>query len=465
MSARKWTRREVVGFALAAAASSHLPGSRARAGPDPRPTWRAGEPLPWRNWSGFQVCQPAQRLGPASESELVELLRQSSGVLRPAGTGHSFSPLVPSDGALLFLDRLSGVVSADAPSLQAEVLAGTRLSMLGPELAAHGQAMPNLPDIDYQTLGGAIATSTHGTGALLGSLSSCVVALTLATPGGELLECDETRNAEVFHAARTSLGALGVVTRFRLQNRSEFKLVEKTSWRDLDDLLADLARERDANRCFEFYAFPHAEVALAIATNETDAEPYSIGSDDPGGLKLLQTLFELTRWLPGIGTPLYDALLRKSGTTEHADWSHRVLTHPRTTRFNEMEYTVPAEAGPECLREVLHAIRELGLPICFPIECRYVREDDVWLSMFYRRPGFSISVHQFADQDFHAYFAAVEPIFWKYEGRPHWGKLHTLDAARLDSLYPRFRDFQALRSSLDPRGRLVNPHLASLLGV
>jgi len=464
VSRRGVTRRELLRGALATGATLCLPGSCARAGAT-QPAWLDGGPLPWRNWSGFQTCRPAQRLGPASESELVALFRDSSGALRPAGAGHSFSPLVPSDGALVFLDNLSGVVDVDAPSLQAEVWAGTRLAELGPLLDARGQAMPNLPDVDYQTLGGALATSTHGTGALLGSLSSCAVGLTLATPGGELLECDATRNAEVFHAARSSLGALGVVSRFRLQNSRPFKLVEKTAWRDLEDVLANLARSQTENRCFEFYAFPHAEVALEITTNETDVEPYTEGSDDPGGLQLLQTLFELTRSLPGIGTTLYDALLRRSGTTEHADGSYRVLTHPRTTRFNEMEYTVPAEAGPDCLREVLRTIRERELDVCFPIECRTVREDDVWLSMFYRRPGFSISVHQFAELDFAPYFDAVEPVFWKYEGRPHWGKLHSLDASRLEPLYPRFRDFLDVRSRLDPRGRLVNAHLHTLLGV
>ena len=114
---------------------------------------------------------------------------------------------------------------------------------------------------------------------------------------------------------------------------------------------------------------------------------------------------------------------------------------------------------------VVRTLRERNLPICFPIECRYVREDDVWLSMFHRRPGFSISVHQFADENFRAYFDAVEPIFWKYEGRPHWGKLHTLDASRLEALYPRWRDFQEVRRALDPSGRLVNPHVGKLLGI
>ena len=228
MSRRGLTRREFVRGALATGAAFCLLPGRARS-TDLRPAWLEDGALPWSNWSGLQRCAPVRRLGPASEGEVAALLREASGVIRPAGAGHSFSGLVPCDGALLFLDRLSGVVAADASNLQAEVWAGTRLGQLGPELATHGQAMPNLPDIDYQTLGGAIATSTHGTGALLGSLSACVVGLSIATPSGELLECDETRNAEVFHAARTSLGALGVLTRVRLQNRAPFKLVEKTS--------------------------------------------------------------------------------------------------------------------------------------------------------------------------------------------------------------------------------------------
>jgi FAD-linked oxidoreductase len=460
------TRRELLRAALAAGASAaglaacereerHVPVSE---------EWSPGEPLPWRNWSGIERCVPARRIAPASEAELVALLASGDFPLRPAGTGHSFSGLVPSDSALVFLDSLAGVISADAAALSAEVWTGTRLWRLGPALAALGQAMPNLSDIDYQTLGGALATSTHGTGARLGSLSSCVTGLWLATPSGELLECDARRNAEVFHAARTSLGALGVVTRVRLANRAAFRLVERSRFVPLESLLADLARERDANRHFELYAFPHADTALAIATNESEQAPDATGGDDPEAILLLRTLFRWTRALPGVGMRLYDAFLRSQPASERAGESHEVLAHPRTVRFNEMEYTVPAELGPECLRAILAEIRARDLPVCFPLECRFVREDDVWLGMFHERAGFSISIHQFQDEDWRPYFAAIEPIFWKFAGRPHWGKLHSLDAARLAALYPRWSDFQAVRRSLDPRGRLMNAHLTRILG-
>ena len=90
-----------------------------------------------------------------------------------------------------------------------------------------------------------------------------------------------------------------------------------------------------------------------------------------------------------------------------------------------------AEAGPACMREILDTIQEKKLPLSFPLEYRYVKADDIWLSMFEGQDGCSISIHQFGDMDYKAVFAEIEPIFWKYGGRPHWGKIHTLDAKRL----------------------------------
>jgi FAD/FMN-containing dehydrogenase len=250
----------------------------------------------------------------------------------------------------------------------------------------------------------------------------------------------------------------------RLANRAAFRALEVSRFVELEELLSALAHERDANRHFEFYAFPHAGVALAIATNESVDAPRKTGADDPEAVYLLRSLFRLTRRVPGLGPRLYDAFLRHQPPSEHLDASHAVLAHPRTVPFNEMEYTVPAAAGPECVRAVLAEIRARDLPVCFPIECRFVRADDVWLSMFHERDGFTISVHQYVDEDWRPYFAAIEPIFWKFGGRPHWGKLHSLDAAHLAALYPRWSDFAQVRRSLDPGGRLTNAHLARILG-
>jgi len=467
----RWTRRDLLRATLAGAAAGLLPSC---GHPDPRSReapllpYQSGGPLPWHNWAGNQACRPLGRAAPASEGEVLDVLTRDSRGLRPVGAGHSFSALVPSDGVLLSTDLLHGIVSIDPAREQAEVWAGTRLHALGPLLQAHGQALPNQPDIDYQALGGAVATSTHGTGVGFGSLSSRVVGLTVATTGGALLTCNADENAEVFHAARCSLGALGIVTRLRLQNQASFELVETSRFEPLEPVLEDIERRRRENRHFEFHAFPHTSLALVVSTNEGSGGPGANAPDDPEAVYQLREVWDAVGGLPGIGEPLYGWLVGAVGAdvpVERAGPSFQVFAHDRIARFREMEYTVPAEAGPACLREILATIREREIPVVFPIEYRYVKQDDVWLSMFHDRDGCSISVHQYADQDHTAYFAAIEPIFWKYDGRPHWGKLHTLDATRLAALYPRWKDFTTLREALDPAGRLLNPHLRAVLGV
>ena len=462
-------RREFLRGAVAASAAGMLAGCRPTTtgdAPQVDAAYVPGEPLPWRNWGGNQACRPEARLAPATEDEIVSALSGAHGHVRPVGAGHSFSGLVPTDGALLATDMLNGLVSTDAETLQCEVWSGTRLHQLGPLLEAESLAMPNLPDIDYQTLAGAVSTSTHGTGATLGSLASIVEGVAIATPSGELIECDRTTQPEVFHAARCSFGALGVLTRLRIQCVPPFELAQRIHFEPLDGVLEDVVRLRDSHRHLEVLAFPHTSMAQVLLTDPDDGTTESTGvqSDDAESLR---EAYRLLGGIPGVGDFLFDAAFRATTAgmnTVHAGPSWRVLTHTRLARFKEMEYTVEADAGVECLREIMQTIREQEIPVVYPVELRYVKRDDIWLSMFHERDGCTISIHQFADERHGPVFDALEPIFWKYEGRPHWGKLHTLDAARLSALYPRWRDFQEVRRALDPEGRMLNPHLRELLG-
>jgi FAD/FMN-containing dehydrogenase len=207
---------------------------------------------------------------------------------------------------------------------------------------------------------------------------------------------------------------------------------------------------------------------VTIATDLAQPGDKDEGEDDPQAINTLRSVFNAVRWLPG-GDTLYSKALSTfmagDASTVRTGPSFQVFPHVRVVRFREMEYTVPAEAGPACVREILATVKQRNLPVCFPLEYRYIKADDIWLSMFEGRDGCSISVHQFGDVDFKPYFAEIEPIFWKYEGRPHWGKIHTLDAKRLAALYPRhWKDFQEVRRALDPQGRLLNAHLKTLFG-
>ena len=423
----------------------------------------------WRNWSGAQSCIPTDRVGPADEAKLVDFLRSNKGVVRPVGSGHSFSALVPTDGTLLSLNRLSGLLSYDPESLEAVFGAGTLLSQTGAPLKEVGLGMQNMSDIDYQTLGGLYATSTHGTGITLGSMSTQITGLRLVTAKGDVIDCDRERQAEVFNAACVSLGALGVITRFRLQCQPAYRLHEKMWLAKTEDVLADIDRHLKENRHFEMQVLTHSDYALAIALNETDAPANSDGGEaEEGGneyVRLIEMLHKYGSDFPRARRAIMNFVARQVEFDERIADSFAIFANVRNVRFNEMEYEVPAEAGPDCLREIMKTIHDKNLPTWFPIEYRYVKGDDLMLSQFHGRDSASISIHQYYEMDYHGYFSVIEPIFWKYEGRPHWGKLHSLNAGVLRNLYPRWKDFLAVRESLDPQGRFLNGHLRSIFGV
>ena len=175
-----------------------------------------GRTIPWRNWSGNLVAHPAKRFSPASESELVDYLKVSRGAVRPVGSGHSFSALVPTDGDLIVIDQLKGLLDHDEVNETATFAAGTRLGDMGPLLDRVEQAMINLPDIDRQTLAGATATATHGTGIRFPCLSGFVEEIRLLTMKGETLDVSASKDIDLFNAASVSLGALGIVTSMKL---------------------------------------------------------------------------------------------------------------------------------------------------------------------------------------------------------------------------------------------------------
>lgn len=423
--------------------------------------------IPWRNWSGAQTCLPAARLAPGSEDELAGLIRAAVGPVRPVGSAHSFSALVPTDGTLVSLANMTGLIGHDAAATQAEFWAGTRLADLGEPLAKLGQALPNMSDIDYQTLAGALSTSSHGTGVRFKSYSAYVVGLRLVTAKGEVLDCDAQRNREVFDAARVSLGALGVITRYRLQNRSAFRLHSRQWVQKTEELLEQMPRLVADNDHFEIMPLIHSDMSVAIAHNETDAPiaPKTAAEGDSERTELLDAVHRHLREYPRLRGALIDFVADKLSFEEEVDHSYKIFANVRDVRFNEMEYSVPAEAGPACLRDILKTIRDKNLNSWFPLEYRYVKADDIPLSMFGGRDTCAISVHQYYDMDYHNYFAQIEPIFWKYDGRPHWGKLHTLNARQLAPLYPRWKEFAEVRKSLDPDGKFLNGHLRSVFGV
>jgi len=423
----------------------------------------SGRTIPWRNWSGNLIAHPARRFSPASESELADYLSSTSGSVRPVGSGHSFSPLVPTDGDLIIIDQLKGLLDHDQSSQTAILGAGTRLGDIGPLLDRVGQAMINLPDIDRQTLAGATATATHGTGIRFPCLSGFVEELRLLTMKGETVDVSASKDIELFNAASVSLGALGIVTSMKLQNRKPYRLKAVNGCEPIEEVLEHFDESAQRHRHYEMFPLTHSDYALTLAIDETE-EP--INNPPPSAEEAAIFANAMSGWSkvpPGLRKPLVDGMAMMIGDSQAIDVSYRILSNIRNNRFNEMEYSVPLDAGAPCLREIVQTIIDKEIDVVFPLEYRYVRRDDTWLSMSSGDEDHAaISIHRTAGEDYRPYFDLIEPIFWKYEGRPHWGKIHSLGFKELKELYPRFLDFAEIRESLDPEGRLLNKHLRKI---
>ena len=421
----------------------------------------AGSTLRWQNWSGNQVAHPDAMHFPMDEDALRQILKAASGTVRVYGGSHSFSGLVPTDHTLISLEGMSGLRRHDPDALTASFGPGTRIAMASAQNWEIGQSFMNEPDINLQSLAGAVATSTHGTGTSLPSLSGMVAGMRLMTVDGEVLELSEA-DGDLFRAACTSLGALGIVTELTFKNVPAYRLQDETRVMPLRDAMDLMEREHDKTRNLEFFAFPRGETAIVKitrTTEEPDTPPKEADSND-----LLEMACDVSMRAPWLIPAIQKAVTFFVEEEVRRGPAHVIYAQKRSVPFNEMEYTVPLAKGLECLEEVCAKIRDDRMNVFFPIEFRHSAADNSLIGMFSGRPGASLSVHQYHRQEYHTLFNAVEPIMQRYEGRPHWGKLHTMDAAALSGVHPGFEKFRELRRQLDPQGKLLNAHLRHILG-
>ena len=428
----------------------------------------------WRNWGGNVRATPAQVVHVGSVEGVVDAVRQAADdglVVRVAGAGHSFTPLVATDGLLLHLDRLSGVLAVDRDRRRVRVLAGTPLHVLNPALQALGLALPNLGDIDRQTISGAIATGTHGTGTRRQGIAAAVSGLTLVLADGSRLDCSAEVEPEVFDAARVGLGALGVVTEVELQCVPAYRLHAKEAPTSLTDLLPVIQDEADGTDHLDLLWFPHTDRVLAKRNDvvAADAGPPPLArwrstlEDDVLANRFFEVVNRVGAARPGMVPSINRLSARFLGSREFADDSWKVFCSARDVRFVESEYAVPRHAVEVVLTELRAWFARTGAPVPFPVEVRFIEADDVWLSTAYRRDNAYVAVHQYHRIDPRPLFAAFEAIVAEHDGRPHWGKVHSLRADRLRELYPRFEDFRAVRERLDPGHLFTNEHVAHLL--
>ena len=423
-----------------------------------------GEETPWTNWSELIKATPRQMPMPVSTEEVAALVRDAPAPIRPVGSGHSFTELVPTEGTIVSIGAMSGLIEADPGAMTASLGAGSGLREAAQLLDEQGLGFPNLPDIDVQTLAGGLATGTHGTGHDLTAMHDYVQGFELVTPTGDVINASAEENADLFQAGKVSLGALGIITRYDVKVEKAFNLRRRTGLMKIENLLGQFESLAQEHRNFEIFYFPHTGFGAYIKHDLHEGEVSGLEQNEDASLLAdLKDLRDTFGWWPWLRKRLVAGELEEGEVEDMTDKAWNLLSTTRNDKFNEIEYHMPWDRGIATLEETIAAL-ESRRQSFFPIEARVIAPDDAWLSPFGGGRRISIAVHAAFDEDFGHFFTEIEPIFRRNGGRPHWGKLHSLQAAELRELYPQFDAFNALRRKLDPEGRFVNPYLAKIWG-
>ncbi len=430
--------------------------------------------VPTKNWAGNQRCVPVAVHQPTSTEQVAALVAAAAAAgqrVKVIGGGHSFTDTAMTDGHLLSLDSMNRVFDVGGPSgCDVRVQAGIRLYELNERLAERGLAMPNLGDIDRQSIAGATATATHGTGAAHGNLATRIVGMELVTGDGSVVRCDESTDPELLRVARVGLGALGIVTEVTLRCVPAFNLHAVETIEPLADLLADFRDVMHSTDHVEFFWMPGGRRCQVKRNTRTDdpAQPQSkaayvrdkwIGENLAFGL-----VCRTGRRFPSLAPRVAKLVTSSAGERELIDRSDRIFASPRKVKFLEMEYGVPLDAVPDAIERINELVGRLPVKPLFPIEVRISAPDDIPLSTGFGRTSGWIAVHQYQGTPYEAYFQGVESIMNDYDGRPHWGKMHYQSAATLAHRYPEWDAVQTARARLDPERRFANPYLDRVLG-
>jgi alditol oxidase len=401
-----------------------------------------------KNWARNTTYSTDRVVAPRTIAEAQEVVAQTER-LRPLGTRHSFSRVADTDGTLISTEHLDRVVEIGRRNVTVE--AGIRYGDLGSALARHGLAVPNHASLPHISVGGAIATATHGSGAGNQSLAASVAAVDLVCADGSLVQLG--RRDEEFEGAVVSLGALGLVVRVSLDVVPEFELrqyvFERLPWATVEAHLQEMLAFGYSTSLFTLWTDAGVDQAWVKSTGAVDTFFGATAADGP------------RHPIAGADPATATEQLGASGPSAERLPHFRLGFTPSRGDELQSEYAIGRQHAVEAMR----ALRPLG-PILTPLllisEIRAVAADPLWLSPFHERD--SVCVHftwKPRDAEVHAVLPQIEAALAPFEPRPHWGKLFVGTPA---SRYPRLPAFRALRARLDP-GRLLGNAFDAQLGM
>jgi alditol oxidase len=409
------------------------------------------------NWAGNYAYRAREVHAPRSIEELQDLVRRSS-TLRAIGSRHSFNDLADTKGSLVSLASMPPAVAIDSTRHVATVSAGASYGAVARELERHGWALPNLASLPHISVGGAVATGTHGSGLANGSLADAVTAVQLVDADGELRSFARDRDPE-FSGTVVALGAHGIVTTVDLRIEPTYAVAQHV----FEALALPTALERFGEimgigysvSLFTTWGRQHIEQVWVKRRAEQTAPgdalfgavPAPVDRHPIGHMPATHTTAQ--RGIPG---PWLARLPH-----------FRLEFTPSAGEELQSEYLVPIQDAVPAIEAVARLASRIA-PLLQISEIRTVRRDDLWLSPAYGQDVVGLHFTWVPDQPaVTALLPVLEAALEPYAARPHWGKLFTVGADRLRDLYERLPDFVRLAERLDPRGVFRNDYLDRLV--
>jgi xylitol oxidase len=405
---------------------------------------------PERNWSGNYEYRAAVVHHPTSRDELRRLVSEASSV-HALGSRHSFTSIGDAR-ELIALDRLVDEITIDRDAPTVTVPAATTYAELAEALTRAGLALANMASLPHISVGGAIATATHGSGERLGNLATSVTGLELVTSSGDVFTAQ--RGDRGFDGLVVGLGALGVVTRVTLAVEPYYevsqRIYEQMEWDALLEHFDEI--EAAGNSVSVFHRFGERIEQVWIKRRApVDDAPF----------ELFGAPAATTEQHPVAGADPINATPQLGAV---GPWSER-LPHFRSGFTPSSGEEIQSEAFVARSDGVaaIQAVRELAgeiQPLLLVCELRAIAADSLWLSPQYGRDTVALHFTWRREQPaVEQVVAQIEAALKPFAVRSHWGKVTSLRAAGIVSRYERVGDFLRLRHELDPRGAFVNDWL------
>ena len=419
----------------------------------------------FRNWAGNIQHKIPKLIKPINKAEIKEALKQF-GNIRFVGTGHSWSSLFETKEVLMSFDNFNKIVSIDKENLEVVLEPGIKLWQLNNLLDKEGLALQNLGSIDEQSIAGAIATGTHGSGIQFQCLASQVESFAIMDGNGK--EWYFQKNDPLFYGALVNLGCFGVLIELKLKVCKKFQLHDISYTEDFEMMLSKLEDYIKKNDHFKMWWLPPSKKWVIFTYKRTN-DPINDSwlrrffhekvKSDWGYAIILIIGNMVNKWRKALNSYL---TWEYRGPLNRINKSYKVFKVPRPPKHRETEWAFDVKNAKEILIEYQKEFSKPKYSFNFIQEIRFTKGDDFWLSPCYGRDSLWIGMYNINVANYDSDLLDFEEFAKSHNGRPHWGKEFIVDKLYLEKCYPKYPDFIDLRKNMDPNGKFSNPFLSSL---